>query len=86
VKTIDKIRKYLYMHGDDLRKKFNANGIAAGYKIKGGKYTGTIALVFYVNKKKNTRDLLAEGTLPVPSEVDGIPTDVVARPKEIRPG
>jgi hypothetical protein len=85
VKTIDKAQKYLNMHGDDLRKKFNANGVAVGYKNKGGKYTGAIALIFYVNKKKNARDLLAEGILPLPAEVDGIPTDVVARSKDIRP-
>jgi hypothetical protein len=85
VKTIDKARKYLNVHGDDLRKKFNANGVAVGYKNKGGKYTGTIALIFYVNKKKNARDLLAEGILSVPAEVDGIPTDIVTRSKDIRP-
>jgi hypothetical protein len=85
VKTVEKVRKYLDMHGDDLRKKYNAIGVSMGYKIKGRKYTGTIALVFYVKKKKNIKDLLSEGKLPVPSEIDGIPTDVVARPKEIRP-
>jgi hypothetical protein len=85
MKTIDKARKYLNVHRNDLRKKFNANGVAIGYKNKGGKYTGTIALIFYVNKKKNARDLLAEGILPVPAKVDGIPTDVVARPMKIRP-
>ena len=83
--AIDKVRKFLNRHGDDLRKKYVTEGIAIGYKVKDGKYTDTIALIFYVKEKKHIEDLLSEGILPIPNEIVGIPTDVVARPKEIRP-
>jgi hypothetical protein len=81
----DKARKVLDMHGNDMRKKYATEGSAIGYKIKDGKYTDTIALIFYVKKKKSKEELLSQGIMPIPKEIDGVPTDVVVMSKGFQP-
>jgi hypothetical protein len=81
----DKARRVLDMHGNDMRKKYATEGSAIGYKIKDGKYTDTIALIFYVKKKKSKEELLSQGIIPIPKEIDGVPTDVVVMSKGFQP-
>jgi endonuclease G len=81
----ERARRLLNMHGNDMRKKYTTDGTAIGYKIKDGKYTDTIALIFYVKKKKSKEELLSEGITPIPKEIDGIPTDVVVISKGFQP-
>ena len=74
------------MHDDEIRKKYAVEGSAVGYKIKDGKYTDTVALIFYVKKKKKSKEeLLSEGISPIPDKMDGIPTDVVVMSKGFQP-
>jgi hypothetical protein len=82
---IDKAKRYLNMHGDDLRKKYATDGSAVGYKLKNGKYIDTVALIFYVKKKKNKQELSSQGITPIPEKMDGIPTDVVVISKGFQP-
>ena len=82
---IDQAKRFLKMHDDEIRKKFAVEGSAIGYKIKDGKYTDTVALIFYVKKKKTKEELLAEGISPIPDKMDGIPTDVVVMSKGFQP-
>ena len=56
-----------------------------GYKIKDGKYTDLVALIFYVKKKKSESELMSEGITPIPKKINGIATDVVVMPKGFKP-
>jgi hypothetical protein len=82
---IDQAKRYLRMHDDEIRKKYAVEGSAVGYKIKDGRYTDTVALIFYVKKKKSKEELLSEGISPIPEKMDGIPTDVVVVSKGFQP-
>jgi hypothetical protein len=82
---IDLAKRYLKVHDDEIRKKYAVEGSAVGYKIKDGKYTDTVALIFYVKKKKSKEELLSEGISPIPEKMDGIPTDVVVMSKGFQP-
>jgi endonuclease G len=82
---IDQAKRYLKMHGDEIRKKYAVEGSAVGYKIKDGKYTDTVALIFYVKKKKSNEELLSQGISPIPEKIDGIPTDIVVMSKGFQP-
>jgi hypothetical protein len=82
---IDHAKRYLKMHDDKIRKKFAVEGSAVGYKVKDGKYTDTVALIFYVKKKKSKEELLSEGISPIPEKMDGIHTDVVVMSKGFQP-
>jgi hypothetical protein len=81
----DKARKILGSHGDDMKKKYAIEGSAVGYKVKDGKYTDTVALIFYVKEKKSKEELLSHGITPIPKEIDGVPTDVVVISKGFQP-
>jgi hypothetical protein len=48
-----------------------------GYKTQNGKLTNKVALVFYVTKKKSRDEIMSEGGIPIPEEIDGIATDIV---------
>ena len=73
------------MHGHDIRKKYAAEGSAVGYKIKDGKYTDTVALIFYVKKKKSKEELLSQGISLIPEKIEGVPTDIVVISKGFQP-
>jgi hypothetical protein len=84
-KEFDQAKRRLKVHDHEISKKYAIEDYAVGYKIKDGKYTDTVALIFYVKKKKSKEELLAEGIDLIPEKIDGIPTDTVARPKGFMP-
>src|SRR5260370_15256882 len=55
------------------------HAVGVGAKIVGGKDTGELGIAVFVEKKKR-REELAEGEV-VPSEIDGVKTDVVETPR-----
>src|SRR5215470_5294650 len=59
---------------DELLSRPGVVGVDINEKISGGKPTGELAIVVYVEKKKPKTEL-AKGEL-IPAEIDGIPTDV----------
>lgn len=61
----------------DSKKKYSVKQMGVGFKIKNGKMTNQLALIFYVNKKMSKEELASEGITPIPEDVEGIPTDVV---------
>lgn len=81
----DKARSYLKFHKNDLKRKYKVEGTAVGYKIKDGKYTEDISIIFYVKEKKNEKELSAKNIAPIPKKINGIPTDVVVMVKGFRP-
>ena len=78
--TTEKAKRFISIHGNDLRDKYGAEGTAVGYKVKNGKYTENVALIFYVKKKKTN-----EGTSVIPKKIEGILTDVVVIGKGFKP-
>lgn len=83
--VIKKAKKILLLHGNDLEHKYGASGSSIGYKIKDGKITDDVALIFYVKNKKNDKQLKDEGISSVPTKINGIPTDVVVFKKGLKP-
>jgi endonuclease G len=81
----EKARRFISIHGNDLRDKYGAEGTAVGYKVKNGKYTENVALIFYVKKKKSNEQLRMEGTNMIPKKIKGICTDVVVVEKGFKP-
>jgi len=75
--VIKRIKEILNTYGDELRKRHGTDQIAIGLKIKDDKVTDQVALIFFVKKKKDEKELLKEGIESVPEFIDGIPTDVV---------
>ncbi len=53
-------------------------GVGLGAKQTAGGISGELAVRVYVRTKLTRRQLAAEGVVPVPAEVNGLPTDVVA--------
>lgn len=62
-------------HEAELLRYPNVVGVAEGIRTKGGKPTGETCLVVYVERKV-PRDELDESEI-LPSEIEGIPVDVV---------
>lgn len=58
-----------------LRSLMNVTGVAVGYKSVGGKLTSQVAIIVYVRRKLPI-ELLPKDQV-VPSEIEGVPTDVV---------
>ena len=81
----DKAKDILNRHRVELKKKYLVEQTGIGYKIQNGKLTDTVAILFYVKKKKNKDELEAEGVFPIPKEIEGIPTDVIAIPEGFKP-
>jgi hypothetical protein len=82
---IKKAKKILLLHRNVLERKYGASGSSVGYKIKNGKITDDVALIFYVKNKKSDKQLKDEGISPVPTKINGIPTDVVVFKKGLEP-
>ncbi|HJT48128.1 MAG TPA: hypothetical protein VJ729_08080 [Nitrososphaeraceae archaeon] len=80
-----KAKDVLATQRDELKKKYSVDSTGIGYKIRNGKLTDTIAIIFYVKRKKTTEELMSEGITPIPAEIEGIPTDVISIPKGFRP-
>jgi hypothetical protein len=78
---------------EQARRADDPNIVTVGYGLKevGGRVTYTAALKYHVRRKiERPEDIAAEGSTPVPSQVEGIPTDVVVavvdRPDEAPTG
>lgn len=73
--TMEEARRIKNKYESDLLKKNGVVGCATGYKIVGGKKTTDPAIICYVNKKKQKKELKERDI--VPESLEGIPTDVV---------
>jgi hypothetical protein len=73
---MESARKTLDKHGEEIKTRWPNSGTGIGYKIRKGKATDEVAIIFYVKKKKSKEDLSAHGEQPIPEQVYGIPTDV----------
>jgi hypothetical protein len=83
-KQTKKVAEILKGRREQFKHQYAADSLGVGYKIKDGRLTDKVALIFYVKKKKSKEELLSEGLLPIPEEIEGIPTDVVAVPEGIK--
>jgi len=72
--TVAQIRPIKKASEPDLLKLPGVTGVAIAEKVSGGKKTGEMAIVVYVEKK---RDVPAKDR--VPKEIQGVKTDVVQR-------
>ena len=70
----NEIREVKEKHTIELLSKANVVGVAIGYKEKGGQKTEIPSLVVMVKKKVPLSKLKAHDV--VPSEIDGVVTDV----------
>jgi hypothetical protein len=81
----EKAKDILKRRSSEIKEKYSVNQMGIGYKMENGKLTNKVALIFYVKKKKTKEELLSEGITPMPTEIDGIPTDIVAVPGGFKP-
>lgn len=81
----EKAKDLLATRRDELKKKYSVDSTGIGYKIRNGKLSDTIAVLFYVKRKKTKEELMSEGIPQIPEEIEGVPTDVIAIPKGFRP-
>jgi hypothetical protein len=58
----------------ELMERANVVGVGIGFKYKNGQPTDVLAVVTNVTQKKSLADLAQEDV--VPTELDGVPTDV----------
>lgn len=72
---MEKIRKVKDKHEAELMKKTGVVGCAVGYKYVDGQKTDELCIVCYVKEKRPKNQLKKEDIIP--SEIDGILTDVV---------
>lgn len=56
----DKAKDILNRHRVELKKKYLVEQTGIGYKIQNGKLTDTVAILFYVKKKKNKDELVLQ--------------------------
>ena len=73
---MENAKKILDKHGEEIKTRWPNSGTGIGYKIKKGKITDEVAIIFYVKKKKSEEDLSAQGEKPIPEQFYSIPTDV----------
>jgi hypothetical protein len=76
---LDRIRKVKRDAAARLHAIPGVHAVGVGGKIVGGKDTGELAVAVFVVEKRR-REELSEGEL-VPSEIDGVKTDVVEMPR-----
>jgi hypothetical protein len=76
---LDRIREVKRGAAARLHAIPGVHGVGVGGKIVGGKDTGELAVAVFVVEKRR-REELPEGEL-VPSEIDGVKTDVVEMPR-----
>jgi len=67
--------KLLRKHRKDLLKYPNVHSVDVGYEFKGGKPTGRLSIRVHVKEKKPDKALRGKDRLP--TELDGIPVDVI---------
>ena len=56
----DKAKDILNRNRVELKKKYLVKQTGIGYKIQNGKLTDTVAILFYVRKKKNKDELVLQ--------------------------
>jgi hypothetical protein len=56
----DKAKDILNRHLVEQKKKYLVEQTGIGYKIQNGKLTDTVAILFYVKKKKNKDELVLQ--------------------------
>lgn len=79
---VERAKKILNERKKEFQEKYGVDQMGVGYKMVAGKITDKIALVFYVKRKKEKRELSSD---QIPERIDGISTDVVVVPKGFVP-
>ncbi len=74
MKSLDEIQRIRREVERELLKLPGVTGVDVGQKIVDGKKTDIIAIIVYVEKKKDVPQEFA-----IPKKIQGIPTDVVER-------
>lgn len=75
------------VHNDDLAKKQGVVGVGVGHKWSGGTpIDHTPAILIFVEKKRTKRGVMQKFSAEdlIPSEIDGIPTDVIEVGKVVK--
>lgn len=62
---------------DLFKEYFNAVGTGAGYKISDGRPTNDQAVIVFVERKISKRKMMSKFAAPMPTDIDGIPVDVI---------
>ncbi len=73
---MENAKKILDEHREEIKTRWPNSGTGIGYKIRKGRITDEVAIIFYIKKKKSKEDLSAHGEEPIPEQFYGIPTDV----------
>ncbi len=60
-----------------LRAQPNVTGVGVGYKVIRGELTDQPAIQVLVEEKLPRRELRRRGLTPIPSKINGVPTDVI---------
>lgn len=74
LRTIEEIRRVKKTAERQLLHIPGVTGVDVNYKLVGGEKTDRLAIVVYVDRKEDVADDQA-----IPSEIEGVPTDVVQR-------
>ena len=77
--------KVIQKHRDTFINEHKVRRTGVGFKISDGKFTDTVGITIFVRHKPSIEDLKQQNILPVPSKIDGIPTDVVCIPYGFMP-
>lgn len=83
--AIKEAKKILAKYRDEIMQKYSVKQTGVGYKIKGGRLTDKVAIIFYVDKKMNDNELAKKGVERIPKRIERIPTDVVEIPGGFKP-
>jgi hypothetical protein len=78
MKSLEDIRRIKEAHEDELLKVSGVTGVDVGYKMVGGQPTDVLAIRVYV-----TRKIDPPPDQRIPSEIEGVPTDVIERRFEL---
>jgi len=74
MKSLEEIQRVKREVERELLKLPGVTGVDVGQKIVDGKKTDVIAIIVYVEKKRDVPEEFA-----IPKEIQGVPTDVVER-------
>lgn len=68
--TLEEVKRIKQEVSSNLRKLHGVTGVGVGYKSVNGKKTSELAILVYVENKKEVA-----GTIP--NEIQGIPVDII---------
>ena len=77
MERMEEIRRIKEAHEHRLLSIPGVTGVDIGYKIVKGKKTNELAILVYVEEKKNDDMLPVEQIIP--KEIEGVKTDVIRR-------